>query len=232
MADSEIILRLVLSFVFGCLIGVERQWHHKNAGLKTNTLVAVGACAFSLIAGLGFGPGLNLSQVAGGVVTGIGFIGGGVILRHGGSVQGVNSAATLWATASVGLSLGLGYYHVATVVFILVLIIQFLIRWAAGKIDAWVGTSQQSYPCFLRVAATIDSIDQARTLWKEFSAKSEVSTINYREHKIDTSQMEMEVSFTICGLSTTEITSLGQSFSKIAGVIDSQCALKAALEAD
>src|SRR5882724_7245501 len=122
MTSYEMALRLGLSFFFGCLIGIERQWHHKNAGLKTNTLVAVGACAFSLIAEYGFSPGTGLGQVAGGVVTGIGFIGGGVILRHGGSVQGINSAATLWATASVGLALGLGNYRLAILVFALVLV--------------------------------------------------------------------------------------------------------------
>ena len=67
MSSYEITLRLGLSLVFGCVIGIERQWHHKNAGLKTNTFVSVGACAFSLIAGYGFGPGNVLAQVAGGV---------------------------------------------------------------------------------------------------------------------------------------------------------------------
>src|SRR5437588_7673688 len=153
MSNAELASRLILAFIFGSIIGIERQWHHKNAGLKTNTLVAIGACAFALIAENGFGPGVGLSQVAGGVVTGIGFIGGGVILRHGGSVQGVNSAATLWATASVGLGLGLGDYRVSVFVFGLVLITQFILRWAANYIDRKSGPVAQVVPCHLHVIA-------------------------------------------------------------------------------
>ena len=95
MNDAELILRILISFLFGALVGIERQWHHKNAGLKTNTLVAIGAAAFALVSQHGFGPNSNPTQVAAGVVTGIGFIGAGVIMRRGGSVQGINSAATL-----------------------------------------------------------------------------------------------------------------------------------------
>src|ERR1700742_2768455 len=113
MFDSEIILRLSLSLVIGLIIGIERQWHHKNAGLKTNTLVAVGSTAFALIAQHGFGLNNNPSQIAAGVVTGIGFLGAGVIMRRGGSVQGINTAATLWATTGMGLAVGAGYYALA-----------------------------------------------------------------------------------------------------------------------
>src|SRR5438309_8315455 len=104
MSDLELFSRLGMSLLFGMIVGIERQWHHKNAGIKTNTLVAVGSTAFGLISELGFGPTNNPAQVASGVVAGIGFIGAGVIMRRGGSVQGINSAATLWATASMGLA--------------------------------------------------------------------------------------------------------------------------------
>src|SRR5215831_13021146 len=107
MSITEIFLRLLFSFICGTIVGLERQWRHKNAGLKTNTLVAVGATTFTIVAELGFG-GAYLPQVAAGVVTGIGFIGGGVIMKRGASVQGINSAATLWATASIGLAIGRG----------------------------------------------------------------------------------------------------------------------------
>ena len=75
MTNMEFATRLVSSTLFGTLIGIERQWHHKNAGIKTNTLVAVGSTAFGLISELGFGPTTNPVQVASGVVSGIGFIG-------------------------------------------------------------------------------------------------------------------------------------------------------------
>src|SRR2546422_5456749 len=79
MTDLELLARVLLSQVFGLIVGVERQWHHKNAGIKTNTLVAVGSTAFALISARGFGATNNPAAVAAGVVTGIGFIGAGVI---------------------------------------------------------------------------------------------------------------------------------------------------------
>src|SRR5690349_12008397 len=108
--ELEMALRILMSLVFGCIIGIERQWHHKNAGLKTNTLVAIGATTYALVSAHGFGPNNNPAQVAAGVVAGIGFIGGGVIMRRGGNVQGINTAATLWAAASMGIAIGIGFY--------------------------------------------------------------------------------------------------------------------------
>src|SRR3989442_14955643 len=102
MTDTELVGRLLLSLLFGALVGIERQWHHKTAGLKTNTLVAVGAASFALVSAHGFGPNTNAAQIAAGGVTGIGFIGGGVISRRGGRVQGINSAATPGSTPSIG----------------------------------------------------------------------------------------------------------------------------------
>src|SRR5438093_9071245 len=131
MSDIELGVRLALSLLFGTVVGIERQWHHKTAGLNTNTLVAVGATTFALVSAHGFGPNTNPAQIAAGVVTGIGFIGAGVIMRRGGSVQGINSAATLWATASMGLAVGYGYYKLAWFVLAVVSTTKFSLRWSA-----------------------------------------------------------------------------------------------------
>ena len=112
MRDFEPALQLLMSALFGTLVGIERQWRHKNAGLKTNALVSVGATSFGLIALDGFGPGSQPTQIAAGVVTGVGFIGAGVIMHRGASLQGINSAATLWAAAGMGLALGQGYHAI------------------------------------------------------------------------------------------------------------------------
>ena len=130
----EVLLRLGASLVLGGLIGMERQWHHKHAGLKTHTLVSLGAAAVSLVSVLGLGPNSAPTQLAVGVVTGIGFIGGGVIMRRGGSIQGVTTAATLWATASLGLAVGGGFYFLGTGVAVATLVVQFGLRFA----DEWI----------------------------------------------------------------------------------------------
>src|SRR5437868_11779286 len=167
MFDSEIILRLSLSLVCGLIIGIERQWHHKNAGLKTNTLVAVGSTSFALISLHGFGPISNPTPIAAGVVTGIGFLGAGVIMRRGGSVQGINTAATLWATASMGLAIGVGFYRLALLLLVTVLIIQLPLRWIARFIDKRSGFISPTECYCLKVTVAAHAAEKVRALWSD-----------------------------------------------------------------
>src|SRR5215471_5744299 len=132
MTSTEIAGRLLMSALFGTLVGIERQWRHKNAGLKTNALVSIGATSFGLIALEGFGYGSQPTQIAAGVVTGVGFIGAGVIMHRGASLQGINTAATLWAAAGMGLALGQGFYQLAIYILVVVVATQFLLQWAAN----------------------------------------------------------------------------------------------------
>jgi putative Mg2+ transporter-C (MgtC) family protein len=106
-ALGETALRLGTALVLGSAIGVERQWNQKMAGLRTNALVALGSAGFVVFSGL-VGQG-DPTRVAAQVVTGIGFLGAGVILRDGVNVHGLNTAATLWCSAMVGTLAGAGY---------------------------------------------------------------------------------------------------------------------------
>jgi putative Mg2+ transporter-C (MgtC) family protein len=131
---AEIVTRIAIAFVLGALAGVERQWHHKNAGIRTHTLVAIGSAAFTLVSSLGLGPTNNPMIIAAGVVTGIGFIGGGVIMHQGATVQGINTAATLWTTASIGLAAGAGYYTITAIVFLALMLVQFPLQ----AVERWI----------------------------------------------------------------------------------------------
>src|SRR5215831_20384374 len=111
---------LVTAVVLGAAIGFERQWRQRLAGLRTNTLVALGAAAFVLFSGLI--PGDNSpTRVAAQVVSGIGFLGAGLIFKEGLSVHGLNTAATLWCSAAVGVLAGAGYAAHAALVTVLVI---------------------------------------------------------------------------------------------------------------
>lgn len=100
--------RLGLALLLGSAIGFERQWHQKMAGLRTNALVALGACGFVVFSVLdGHG---DQTRIAAQVVSGIGFLGAGVILREGINVHGLNTAATLWCSAMVGTFAGGGFW--------------------------------------------------------------------------------------------------------------------------
>ena len=100
--------RLALAVLLGSAIGFERQWQQKMAGLRTNALVALGACGFVVFSAL-VNP-ADPTRIAAQVVTGIGFLGAGVILREGINVHGLNTAATLWCSAMVGTFAGGGYW--------------------------------------------------------------------------------------------------------------------------
>src|SRR6202171_4015439 len=168
MSDIEPALRLVLSALFGTLVGIERQWRHKNAGLKTNALVTIGATAFGLIALRGFGPGSQPTQIAAGVVTGIGFIGAGVVMHRGASVQGINSAATLWAAAGMGLALGQGYYELAAYILVVVLITQFSLQWASDYINKRSGLKVRQPNYRLALGFDPSNIETVRRVWASF----------------------------------------------------------------
>src|SRR3977135_3880 len=102
------------ALLIGGLIGLERQWRQRMTGLRTNGLVAVGSAMFVMMGGLTTGDG-SQGRVAAYVVSGIGFLGGGVILKDGFNIRGMNTAATLWCTAAVGTLAGLGYLGLAAI---------------------------------------------------------------------------------------------------------------------
>ena len=111
---SEIFLRLALAAGLGGAIGLEREYRHKPAGLRTNMLIALGSALFSVLSiEVGVAAG-SPDRIAAQVITGIGFLGAGAILRTGDHVQGLTTAATIWVNAAIGMAAGVGEYAVAT----------------------------------------------------------------------------------------------------------------------
>lgn len=114
--DYEIVIRLILASVLGGLIGLEREVNNRPAGLRTHVLVSVGSALIMLISMYGFnglgesGIGGEPARLAAQVVSGIGFLGAGTILRQGNSIQGLTTAASLWVSGGIGLAIGNGYY--------------------------------------------------------------------------------------------------------------------------
>jgi|YelNatPaOPRAMG01_1025707.scaffolds.fasta_scaffold18585_2 putative Mg2+ transporter-C (MgtC) family protein len=120
--QMEMILRLLLAAVLGAGIGYQRERAGKPAGLRTHILIAIGSALFTVVSMFGFGGQVDPSRVAAGVVTGIGFIGAGVIfrgMRMDGPVVGLTTAASIWVTAAIGLAAGVGMYLVAVVIAVL-----------------------------------------------------------------------------------------------------------------
>ena len=128
LSDKQIILRLVLAVVLSGLIGFERQIHRRTAGLRTHILVSLGSCLIMLTSMYVFDiyknvTSLDPSRIAAGVITGIGFLGAGAIMREREGVKGLTTAASLWVVAAIGLAVGCGFYNAAAYTTILTLVV-------------------------------------------------------------------------------------------------------------
>src|SRR3984957_3125903 len=114
--------RLLLAAFLGGVIGIDREYHHKPSGVRTNLLICFGAALFTFLSAVVAGSGsTNKGQIASNIVQGIGFLGAGLIIRNRDRVSGLTSAATVWAVASVGMACGAGLYMLATCSALLVL---------------------------------------------------------------------------------------------------------------
>lgn len=106
------ILKLLLALVLGGLIGAEREYRSKSAGLRTTILICVGSALFTMISSR-----FNDDRIAANIVNGIGFLGAGIIFRQETSIKGLTTAATIWAVAAIGMALGAGFYGIAVAGF-------------------------------------------------------------------------------------------------------------------
>lgn len=123
-----------MALIAGAIIGFERQWYQKNAGLRTNTLVAIGAAVYVLISIHLTTNGGDVTRIIGQVVVGIGFLGAGVILHQGMEVQGLTTAATIWCSSAVGCLAGIGLFAETIITTIIIIIVNSLFH----KIDIWL----------------------------------------------------------------------------------------------
>lgn len=133
MEITQFALNISFALLFGALIGLERQWQLKEAGLRTNTLVALGSSTFISLSFLIAGN-QDMTRIAAQIVTGIGFLGAGIMFKEGATIKGLNTAATVWCTAAIGTLAGSGFIKHAAFVTGLVLMTHLLLRPVAKKI--------------------------------------------------------------------------------------------------
>ncbi len=121
----EMSLRLLLAVALGAGIGYQRERSNKPAGLRTHALICLGSALFAVVGIFGFGEGADPSRVAAAVVTGIGFIGAGVIVRglREEHVVGLTTAASIWVTAAIGLACGVGMYLIAFIIAVITVVV-------------------------------------------------------------------------------------------------------------
>ncbi len=134
VTDGQIILRLMLSVFLSGLIGLERQVHRRSAGLRTHILVCLGSClimltslyVFDIYSGI---TNIDPARIAAGVVTGIGFLGAGTIIREREEIRGLTTAASLWLVAGIGLAVGIGFILASVVTTFLAVVVLLFLRY-------------------------------------------------------------------------------------------------------
>lgn len=148
--EWEYVLRLVIACVCGAFVGFERSRRFKDAGIRTHVMVTLGAALIMIVSKYGFQdiPALEMmkvdaSRVASNVVTGVGFLGAGVIFFKGTSIKGLTTAAGIWTTAGIGLALGAGMYFIGIASAVIMIIAQFFLHRILKSVDSY-STSEMS----------------------------------------------------------------------------------------
>jgi putative Mg2+ transporter-C (MgtC) family protein len=192
----EILFRVSLAAGLGGAIGIERELREREAGLRTHMLVSVGAALFTLVSafawtdwqfsnasGIVFDP----TRIAAQIVTGIGFLGAGAIIRQGLSVRGLTTAATLWVVAAIGMATGAGFYSAAVITTVLVLLSLYLLRIAAFRVSERFRPEEGRLAVELSSGATTVSVLQAVE-----DAGAQVRALEFEEEG-DTRRVDMRV---------------------------------------
>jgi len=135
MEIKDFIIRLLIAMAAGALIGLERQLNRKSAGLRTNALVAMGSAMFVMLSlKITSESGGDATRIIGQIVTGIGFLGAGVILHQGLNIQGLTTAATIWCSAAIGSLSAAGYYPEVLISTVAVLFVNIVFHWIDNHI--------------------------------------------------------------------------------------------------
>lgn len=171
MSLLEFCLRLGCALLCGAVIGVERQWRQRSAGLRTYTLVAVGAALFIVVGCMV--DDTARTRMASYVVSGVGFLGAGVIMRSGLNVRGINTAATIWCSSAIGVLAGFGFYTFAFIGAACVLGVNTLLRPLVSFINRQpVDPSEQEFRYSLQLTCEGRQETQLRTLLVQLTSVS------------------------------------------------------------
>jgi len=173
------VIRLLLATALGALIGIEREYHAKEAGVRTHLLVAVGSCLFMILSAYAFDAFLDQdhvsfdpSRIASQVVTGIGFLGAGTIILQKQVVRGLTTAAGVWVTAAIGLTCGIGMYLIAAITTAIVIA-------SLGLINVFLPYVSQ---CDRRITFLVEDYEVLTEVMENLRHEK-ITVLNYEMHK-------------------------------------------------
>lgn len=216
LMDKSMLIDILLAVVLGFAIGFEREITNKWAGLRTHILVCLGACIFTLLSIHAFpiyahSPQADPARVAAQVITGIGFIGGGTVLRHGYSIYGLTTAATLWISASIGMACGCGFRTLAVFSTVLAVGVLVLIRiFEKEYIHRGSKTPKRMKVSFLCLNSAADDIYAA--IIEKFKTLSEINT------KSAQNDSKTKITFTACVFDRNPLKFMHKQLKEIEGI--------------
>lgn len=176
---SQDVLRLLLSIVLGGLIGAEREYHDKSAGFRTIIFICVGATLFTLFS-FKIG-GENDPRIAANIVSGVGFLGAGVILRAGGRIVGLTTASMIWLSAAVGMGVGAGKYLFAIITTFAILIVV----WLFPKLEDWIDRKKDTRAYEITCKIGTDQLKKIEAIFSE----SELTVKKHKQSKSNATEM-------------------------------------------
>jgi putative Mg2+ transporter-C (MgtC) family protein len=179
------LLRMGLALILGAIMGLERQWHQRMAGTRTNALVSTAAAAFAMIGLMLSGEG-SASRVIGQIVSGVGFLGAGVIFKEGGSIHGLNTAATVWCSASVGALSAIGYPQYACAVTVAVVLTNIVFRPLAYKLRPELKLQETNY--HFELTCRVKDEMQIRALMLSALDNNHLSLTSLNSEDLDTGE--------------------------------------------
>ena len=193
----EIVIRFFCAMMIGAVIGMEREFTHRPAGLRTHMLVALGSCAVMITSQMLFcqyrpyGSTADPARLSAQVITGVGFLGAGTILREGATVKGLTTAASIWAVACLGIAIGAGYYVVAMVGFGCILVTLTVFEWLQHKL---LKKESKYFRFTITSANAVSAIKKITAVVNEANVR--ISNIQLEEESEETCRITFCVNFT------------------------------------
>lgn len=185
---KDFIIRISICFILSILIGIERQYRHKTVGLRTNVLVSLGAFMFVSVSFNSLDT--DYTRIAAQVVSGIGFLGAGVILKDGNRIKGLNTAATLWCVAAVGVLTAFGLIIEASIGTLFILLSNILLRLISHKIINKVKAQEN---CVIEIICDKDEERIIRNLIIKLTNKYNLAMKGFQKTNLDNNQVNLKI---------------------------------------
>ena len=202
MSLTDFFIRIGVCLLLSIIIGLERQYRHGSVGIRTNTLVGIGSFLFNY-ATYGF-IGHDASRIAAGIVSGIGFLGAGMIIKNNSKIKGLNTAATLWCVAAIGILTSMGKVVEASVGTLLVVFSNILLRILSFHIMDRVKKMYKE-KCILKITCDKDSEVVVRNGISEFIEKNQIKLISMEKSLTEKKNIMLEVVFLTSRVEEVEV---------------------------